>query len=124
MPSPRVELAFVGAVRTTEQRRITHLPANPLVTFVEPVRDAMTIHCANMSMAANDLGHDWPSFYQVEVEYLHSRTRDEAARHAVETELMTVRNAAAAYLDLAGIAHRPGESKLSYLRSLTAMEKQ
>jgi hypothetical protein len=67
---------------------------------------------------------DAPHLYQVEVEYLHSRTRDEAARHAVETELLTVRNAAAAYLDRAGIAHRAGESKLSYLRSLTAMEKQ
>lgn len=67
---------------------------------------------------------DAPHLYQVEVEYLHSRTRGQAARHAVETELMTVQNAAAAYLDQAGIAHRPGESKLSYLRSLTAMEKQ
>lgn len=67
---------------------------------------------------------DVPHLYQVEVEYLHSRARDQAARHAVETELLTVRNAAAAYLDRAGIAHRPGESKLSYLRSLTALEKQ
>lgn len=67
---------------------------------------------------------DAPHLYQVEVEYLYSRTRDQAARRAVETELTTVRNAAAAYLDRAGIDHRPGESKLSYLRSLTAMEKQ
>lgn len=66
---------------------------------------------------------DAPHLYQVEVEYLHSRTRDNAARHAIETELMTVRNATAAYLDRVGISHRPGESKLSYLRSLTAMEK-
>lgn len=65
-----------------------------------------------------------PHLYQVEVEYLHSRTRDQAARHAVETELMTIRNAAAAYLDRSGIDHRPGESKLSYLRSLTVMENQ
>ena len=65
---------------------------------------------------------DAQHLYQIEVEYLHSRTRDQAARHAVETELMTVRNAAAAYLDRTGIAHRRGESKLSYLRSLTARE--
>ncbi len=67
---------------------------------------------------------DAPHLYQVEVEYLHSRTRDKAARDVVEAELTTVRNAAAAYLDRVGISHRPGESKLSYMRSLTAMEKQ
>ncbi|TDV44191.1 hypothetical protein [Actinophytocola oryzae] len=67
---------------------------------------------------------DAPHLYQVEVEYLHSRTRDETARHTVETELLTIRNAAAAYLDRAGIAHRPGESKLTYLRSLTVAEEQ
>lgn len=62
--------------------------------------------------------------YQVEVEYLHSRTRDHAASHAVGPELAAMRDATAAYLDRAGISHRPGESKLAYLRSLMAMEKQ
>lgn len=67
---------------------------------------------------------DAPHLYQVEVEYLHSRTLDVTARDAVETELTTLRSATHAYLDRVGINHRPGESKLSYMRSLMSTEKQ
>ncbi|HET9253771.1 MAG TPA: hypothetical protein VFO16_01035, partial [Pseudonocardiaceae bacterium] len=65
-----------------------------------------------------------PHLYQVEVEYLHSRTLDMTASDAVVTELTTMRNATQAYLDRVGIGHRPGESKLSYMRSLMPAGKQ
>lgn len=67
---------------------------------------------------------DAPHLYQVEVEYLHSRTIDVTARDAVETELATMRSATRAYLDRAGIDHRTGESKLFYMRSLMSAEKR
>lgn len=67
---------------------------------------------------------DAPHLYQVEVEYLHSRTFDTTARDAVETELTTMRSATQTYLDRVGINHRPGESKLSYMQSLISAEEQ
>lgn len=67
---------------------------------------------------------DAPHLYQVEVEYLHSRTLDVTARDAVETELATMKSAVQAYLDRVGIDHLPGESKLAYMRSLMSAEKQ
>lgn len=62
---------------------------------------------------------DSPGLYQVEVEYLHSRTLNDDAADAVNTELATLSHATRTYLDGVGIAHQPGESKLTYLRSLT-----
>lgn len=63
-----------------------------------------------------------PHLYQIEVEYLHSRTRDDRAQHAIGRELAAVAEATRAYLDRMGIAHRPGDSKLTYLRSLVSTE--
>lgn len=60
-----------------------------------------------------------PGLYQVEVEYLHSRTIHDDAADAVEAELAILSAATRTYLDSAGITHQPGESKLTYLRSLT-----
>lgn len=63
-----------------------------------------------------------PHLYQIEIEYLHSRTLNTAARCAVGSELAVLGEATRAYLDQVGIAHRPGESKLTYMRSLRLAE--
>jgi hypothetical protein len=62
---------------------------------------------------------DIAGLYQVEVEYLHSRTLNDDAADAVDTELAMLSAAARTYLDSVGIAHQSGESKLTYLRTLT-----
>ncbi|HEX5404632.1 MAG TPA: hypothetical protein VFX16_20275 [Pseudonocardiaceae bacterium] len=61
---------------------------------------------------------DIAGLYQVEIEYLHSRTLNDDAADAVDTELATLTAATRTYLDNVGIAHQPGESKLTYLRTL------
>lgn len=65
-----------------------------------------------------------PDLYQVELEYLHSRTLNTSAQFAIE-ELIVLVEATRAYLDRAGIPHKyVGESKLTYLRSLTQAESK